>query len=190
MHRAWEITSGCCFKLLIVWSFVCSNRRRMHVSRMHKSISKSWQPPPKHIQNLMPSLPSYPLPLKLELPAFIVWIIITDCWLVGLLLLSRSNCFFVLFCFSANNSQGYPSTTQIMLGPSPVQILQIMAIVLGLPSSSPLPWRLYTIWPPATTLTLPPLAFPLLLSITPHWAPFPNHIKVACIGPNCGSLWI
>lgn len=190
VHRTWKITSGCCFKLLIVWSFVCSNRRRMHVSWMYKCISKFWQPPLKYIQNLMPSLPSYLLPLKLELPAFIVWIITTDCWLVCLLLLSHSNCFFVLICFSANNSQGYPSKTLIMLDPSPVQILQIMAILLALPSSSPHPSRLYTIWPPATTLTLSPLAFLLLLSITLHWAPFPNHIKVACIGPNCGSLWM
>lgn len=113
MHRAWEITSGCCFKLLIVWSFVCSNRRRMHVSRMHKSISKSWQPPPKHIQNLMPSLPSYPLPLKLELPAFIVWIIITDCWLVGLLLLSRSNCFFVLFFCKQQSGLSFYNTDYV-----------------------------------------------------------------------------
>ena len=71
---------------------------------------------------------------------------------------------------------------------TPVQSLQIFAILLALPRSPPHPARFCIILPPATTLTSPPITLPLFLFAMHPGPLFLNYIKATCIGHKCDSL--
>ena len=66
--------------------------------------------------------------------------------------------------------RGLPFLTPYAL-PTPVQRLQIFAILLALGRSPPRPARFCIILPPATMLTSPPITLPLFLFAIPPWAP-------------------